>query len=169
MTEITIRYAQTDIDVVLIHKFLCVVAGPTLPGPIDPKNSIHEIWRLASQDVVLMAMRGDLLVGTLGLIQARHWWNEKVRFVANRFFFALPGLGAGRLLLKEAIGIAEGSGLELQIYDEANGRLKVFNKSKNRRRSVLAAQEVQDVLRLNSNHPDPELHPAGVADERGAE
>jgi hypothetical protein len=130
--NIVIRYAATDEDVVAIHQFLCVVAGPTLPGPIDPKDSSIEVWRVVNHDVALMAMRGDLLVGTLGLIRPKFWWG-KVWFLANRWFFVLtPKTGIGKPLLKEGIAIAKASDLELHIYDENGGRLKVFNKSEKR-------------------------------------
>lgn len=128
---ITIRYAETDAEVIAIHGFLCVVAGPTLPGPIDPKDSSLEVWRVVNHDVALLAMRGDLLVGTIGLVRPKFWWG-KVHFLANRWFFALPGSGAGKPLLDEAIAIARSSDLELHVFDETKGRLKIFNKSKNR-------------------------------------
>lgn len=132
--DLTIRYAESDADVVAIHRFLCVVAGPTLPGPIDPKDSATEVWRVVYEDVAVMALDGDKLVGTIGLIRPLSWWNNKVPFLANRWYFALPGMGAGRALLKEAIGIAVASDLELHIFDETKQRLKIFNKSKNRNR-----------------------------------
>src|SRR5437868_1757616 len=88
---VEIRYAQTDQDVIHVHQYLCVVAGPTLPGPIDPQASATEVWRCATQDVVLMAMVGDRLVGTLGLVKPPFWWNPSLGFLANRFFFVLPG------------------------------------------------------------------------------
>lgn len=131
---ITLRYAESDADVIAIHGFLCVVAGPTLPGPIDPRDSSTEVWRVVNHDVAIMAMNGDMLVGTIGLVRPSFWWNAKLAFLANRWFFALQGLGAGRLLLQEARAIAESSDLELHIFDEAKGRLKIFNKNKNRDR-----------------------------------
>jgi hypothetical protein len=132
--DIVIRYAESDADVIAMHGFLCVMAMPTLPAPIDPKDSATEVWRVTREDVALMAMRGDLLVGTLGLVRPNYWWNSKVGYLANRWFFTLPGQGIGKPLLKEAIGIAIASELELHIFDEAKGRLKIFNKSKNRDR-----------------------------------
>lgn len=128
---ITIRYAESDADVIWMHQFLCIVAGPGLPGPIDPKDSSTEVWRVAYHDVALMAIQGDRLIGTLGLIRPKAWWG-KTHFLANRWFFTLPSSGAGAPLLKEARAIAIASELELHIYDENRGRLLIFNKSKNR-------------------------------------
>lgn len=122
---------------VAIHGFLCVVAGPTLPGPIDAKDSATEVWRVVQESVAIMALDGDRLVGTLGLIRPKFWWNSNIAFLANRWLFALPGMGAGKAVLKEALGIAVASELELHIYDETKGRLKIFNKSKNRSSHVL--------------------------------
>jgi hypothetical protein len=124
--DLELRYASTDADVIAIHGFLCVVAGPKLPGPIDPKDSATEVWRVVNHDVALMAMNGDKLVGTIGLIKPDFWWNTKLGFLANRWFFTLPNMDAGKLLLKEAREIAKASNLELHIYDETKGRLIVF-------------------------------------------
>jgi hypothetical protein len=131
-----IRYAQTDADVIAIHQFLCVVAGPSLPGAIDAKDSATEVWRIVNHDVALMAMKDDVLVGTLGLISPAFWWNTKIKFLANRWFFALPGSRAAKPLLKEARAIAAASELELHIFDENRGRLMIFNRSKKRQMAI---------------------------------
>lgn len=128
---IEITYASTDQDVVLIHQFLCVVAGPTLPGPIDPRDSATEVWRVVNHDVALMAIRDERLIGTMGLVRPKHWWGN-VHFLANRWFFAVPHSGAGKKLLAEAEAIAKASDLELHIFDETKERLVIRNKNKNR-------------------------------------
>lgn len=127
-----LRYASGDADVVAIHAFLCIVAGPTLPGPIGPKDSATEVWRVVNDECALMAMQGDILVGTLGIIRPKWWWNNDCAFLVNRWFFALPGQGAGRLLLDEGIKIATDAGLELHIIDEAKQRYKIFNRDPRR-------------------------------------
>jgi len=132
MSDIEIRYAQTDNEVIAIHGFLCVVAGPTLPGPIDPKDSATEVWRVVNHDVALMAIKDDKVVGTIGLVRPQFWWNSKINFLANRWFFTLPGSGSAKPLLAEAKTIAKASDLELHIYDENRGRLLILNKSKKR-------------------------------------
>jgi hypothetical protein len=136
---ITVRYAEGDQDVAAIHQFLCLVGGPTLPGPINPIKSMIEVRRVVQQDCALMAFKNGELVGTLGLIRPEAWWGD-LHFLANRWFFTLPRLRAGKPLLKEAIAIAKASDLELQIYDETKGRLVIFNKSKNRRRPLVFRQ-----------------------------
>lgn len=82
-----------------------------------------------------MAIRGDMLVGTIGLTKPSFWWNPKIGFLASRWFFCLPESCAGKPLLKEAKAIAVATGVELQIIDEAKGRLVIFNKSHNRAKS----------------------------------
>jgi hypothetical protein len=129
---VEIRYAKSDEDIVAIHKFLCHVAGPTLPGPIAAKESIEEIWRCVNHDVALMAIRGPLLVGTFGIINPAFWWNNKIKFLANRWLFVIPDSHALLPLVREGVAIAKASDLELHVYDEAKGRLLIFNKSKNR-------------------------------------
>lgn len=132
MGGITVRYASTDQDVIAIHGFLCIVAGPRLPGPIDPKKSATEVWRVVNNDVALMAIRDDLLIGTLGLVNPTHWWSD-VKFLANRFFFCLPGSQAWLPLLREAKKIAVASELELHIISEERGKIAILNRHKNRR------------------------------------
>jgi hypothetical protein len=127
MPELTLRYAASDADVVAIHAFLCHVAMPNLPAQIDAKESATEVWRLVNKECALMAMQGDILVGTLGILQAKYWWGTGHYYV-NRWFFALPRLGAGALLLREAIRIAKADGLELHIIDEAKQRYRIFNR-----------------------------------------
>lgn len=85
-----------------------------------------------------MAIKDDLLVGTLGLIRPTFWWNNKIGFLSNRWFFVLPGSRAGKPLLKEAKAIAVASGLELHIISENRGKVVILNKSEHR--NVLRAK-----------------------------
>lgn len=109
------------------------VAGPTLPGPINPQKSAMEVWRVASQDVALMAIKDNALVGTMGLVNPEFWWGD-LKFLVNRWFFCMPGSRAWRPLLKEAKAIAVASELELHIISEDRGTVTIFNKSKHRQR-----------------------------------
>jgi hypothetical protein len=143
-SDLVVRFAQSDADVVAIHRFLLVVAGPTLPGPVDGKESAIEVWRVvdppspdnprppSGYGFALMAMRGNLMVGTLGVINPRFWWNPALGFFASRWFFTIPGQHAAKPLLSEAKSVAIGAGLELHIYNEARGTITIFNKSKTR-------------------------------------
>lgn len=127
-SDITIRYAQSDYDVILLHQFLCQIAGPMLPGAIDPKDSIEEVWRVVQEEVAVMAMQDDKLVGTIGLICPKFWWG-KVWFLTNRWLFSLPGSKAWRPLLKEAKAIAVAADLECHIISEDRGKILILNKS----------------------------------------
>lgn len=132
MTELIIREAKGDNDVVTIHGFLCITMGPVLPGPIDPTDSATEVWRVVNQEAALMVLRGDKLIGTLGIIQPKFWWG-KGHFFTNRWFSVLPGFGAGKLLLREATAIAKASGMEFLLADEGRGRITILNKSPERK------------------------------------
>jgi len=132
MSDILIRYAQSDDDVINTHRFLCVVAGPTLPGAIDPQKSAVEVWRVVNHDVALMAIRDDKLVGTLGLMCVTPWWGA-TQYLCNRWFFCLPGSRAWRPLLKEAKAIAVGSEMEFHLISEERGKITIFNRSPKRR------------------------------------
>jgi hypothetical protein len=127
MSNIIVRFAESDADTIAIHCFLCVVAGPMLPGPIDPKKSATEVWRVVNEECAIMAMDGDLLVGSLGIIRADYWWGNQ-KFLANRWYHALPGRGIGRMLLNEGERFAKEVGLELHIIDEAKERLLILNR-----------------------------------------
>lgn len=108
--------------------------GPSLPGDIDALDSIQEVWRVVQEDVALMAMRDDRIVGTVGIVRPSWWFNKKLHFLANRWFAVLPGTEAGKLLLEEGAKVAKASGLELHVYDETKGRLVILNR--HRRRSA---------------------------------
>jgi hypothetical protein len=129
MSELTIRPADGDNDIITIHGFLCVTAGPTLPAPIDPKKSVEEIWRVVNHEYALVAVNEESkLVGTIGIVKPDFWWGNQT-FMVNRWFFALPDSGAGAPLLREAEAIAVELGLELHIIDEAKSRLVILNRS----------------------------------------
>lgn len=142
LLSIQIRYATTDDDCIAVHRFLLVVTAGTLPGHVDGKDSAVEVWRCAQHDVVLMAVNNDnLLVGTLGLIKPPFWWNTKLGFLANRFFFTIPGSRSAKPLLREAKAIAVATGVELHIFDENKGRLVIFNRSPLRGKPTFLAQQ----------------------------
>ena len=130
MTDLVLRYAATDQDVVAIHQFLVILAGPRLPGHIDARDSATEVWRVVTNDIALMAMRGDILVGTIGLICPQAWWNTKVRFLANRWAFIIPGSGAWLPLIREAKKIGIASNMEVHIISEQRGKVTILNRSK---------------------------------------
>ena len=135
MTEppVAVRYAESDDDVIEIHKFLCVVAGPNLPGPVNPLKSINEVWRVVHDEFALMAMQDGRLVGTLGVIRADFWWGD-VPFFANRWAFCLRDAKAWKPLLREAKSIAKECGVEFHLISEARGRITIFNRSPDRSR-----------------------------------
>jgi hypothetical protein len=149
MSNITVRFAEGDSDVITIHGFLCVVAGPMLPGPIGPAPSATEVWRVVNHECAMVAIRDGKIVGTIGIIKAKFWWSDDLHFLANRWFHSLPGEGIGKLLLDEAERFAIGLGLELHIIDETKGRLLILNKSPLR----------QAVNPIFARPPVPPTHP----------
>lgn len=135
MSNIVVRFAESDQDVVAIHGFLVVAMSPLLPFDIDPKNSIEEVWRIVNHECALMAIRDDKLVGTIGIVRAPYWWAADRHFLANRWLAVLPEAGALDPLMHEAVAFAKGlaspdnpGGLELHLYDETKGRIKIFNR-----------------------------------------
>lgn len=158
MADVEVRFAQSDQDVINIHLFLCAIAGPMLPGPINPQKSIEEVWRVVSDEVALMAIEDDRLIGTMGIVRPGFWWGD-LHFLVNRWLFAIPGSKAWRPLLKEALAIASASELELHIISEERGKVLILNKSKLRG---------SHVLRQRNRSEESRHREAGVAPERRA-
>jgi hypothetical protein len=110
-----IRYAENDNDVIAIHRFLLVVARPAMLAPVNVVKSLEEVIRVAKEEVALMAMRGDMLVGTLGLMRPT-WWYGDESFLTDRWNFVVDpekNGDAGKLLWEEARKIADVSKLPL--------------------------------------------------------
>jgi GNAT superfamily N-acetyltransferase len=120
-----IVYAQTDDDIVLVHKFLCMVSQPILFAPIDPLKSVTEVGRLVKDPgagFVLMAIEDGMLVGVLGVMTA-DWWYAHSTFLTDRFFFVVDdwkNKGTGKALEDEALGVAR----ELNVNLIINGKMR---------------------------------------------
>jgi GNAT superfamily N-acetyltransferase len=120
--ELTVRPAISDEDVVAIHAFLIMVSreSDALQAPINPEDSISEVWRVVHNECALMAIIGDQLVGTIGLVQVPWWYNNASHFLTDRWFFVLPehrnGLVA-KVLLAEAAAVAEAAELPPPIIN----------------------------------------------------
>jgi len=131
----TIRFGETEEDVIALHRFLCVVAQPVLLAEIDPIESIVEIedivyGRSETPGVAFMAEIDGELVGALGLIQPR-WWYSKRYYFTDRFLFTFPALrnrGIGARLLAEAGALSAQNDCDLVI----TGKLKRRNRSSGR-------------------------------------
>jgi hypothetical protein len=134
MSDISVRFANGDADVVAVHGFLCVTMGPMLPYDIDPKNSSIEVWRTINLEAALLMIHDDKLVGTIGLVKIPYWWAKDQYFLANRWLSVLPAFNASPLI-HEAVAFAKSlsdpahpSGLELHVYDEQRGRITILNR-----------------------------------------
>jgi GNAT superfamily N-acetyltransferase len=131
MTDVTIDFADGDDECLEIHRFLCLVAQPVLMAPINAEDSIAGILKVVSDPdcgFALVARADGELVGTLGLTDARWWYNTQVGFFTDRWFFVLPAfqhLGVGTRLLAEAAVIGSQAGRDIVI----NGHLKRRAKS----------------------------------------
>lgn len=111
--EITLRYAESEPDMVAIHQFLLAVAAPAMLGPVNPIKSLEEIIRVTKNEVALMLIRDGRLVGTMGLVNPV-WWYSDAAFLTDRWHFVLPeifGTPAADMLEDEAIKIAEAAGI----------------------------------------------------------
>jgi hypothetical protein len=157
MSDVPVRFADGDHDVVAIHGFLCVTMMPLLPCDIDPRNSSTEVWRVVNAECALMMIRDDKLVGTVGIVKVPYWFAKDEFYLANRWLSVLPDFNASPLI-HEAVAFAKGlsdaehpGGLELHIYDEQAGRITILNRSP-RRRDV----NLHPSRGVNA-HPTPEV------------
>jgi hypothetical protein len=127
--DVVIRPAVTDDDVIAIHRFLLMVARPAMRCQPDIEQSLLEIIRVTKYEAALMAVLGNNMVGTLGVIKANWWYNPSVDFMTDRWHFVLPQFHNGpvdKALLGEALAIADIAGLEFIDQGkmrERNGRL----------------------------------------------
>ena len=99
---------------IAIHRFLLIVATPAMVDPVDPVESLHEIFRVAAQEAAIMAIMDGYLVGTLGLVKVK-WWYSKRHFLTDRWHFCLPEHYHGpvdRALMSEAKALADDAGLK---------------------------------------------------------
>ena len=120
--EVIIREAKTDQDVVAIHRFLLVVAAPYAVDGINVVKSLQEVIRVTVEGAALMAMIGDTLVGSLGLMKVV-WWHNDTAFLTDRWDFTLPEYWNGpvhKALLEEAKAIAK----EAEMRFVHNGKLR---------------------------------------------
>lgn len=121
--EIIIRPAETDDDVIAMHRFLLMVARPAMRcSPGDGTKSLYEIIRVTKEECALMAIKGGMLVGTMGIIRAT-WWYGDGDFLTDRWHFVLPQFWHSKVntdLLALAKGIAEDAGLE--FYHQGKAR-----------------------------------------------
>lgn len=98
---------------VAIHRFLLVVAKPAMLCPVNIVKSLEEVIRVVRDEAALMLMNGDMMVGTMGIINPV-WWYGDEGFLTDRWHFVLPEYDStpdADLLIDEAIKIAEIAGI----------------------------------------------------------
>lgn len=96
-----------------IHRFLLVVAQPAMLCPVNIYKSLEEVIRVVRDEAALMLMKGDLMVGTMGIINPT-WWYGDEGFLTDRWHFVLPeydNTPDAALLEEEAIKIGEIAGI----------------------------------------------------------
>jgi hypothetical protein len=124
-----VRYAENDDDVIAIHRFLLMVAEPAMQCPVDAEDSLVEIIRVVKEDVALMAIRGNRLIGTMGIIKPNWWYNTRCRFLADRWDFVVEAERHGpahELMLAEACAIADMAGLKFIHQGKIREKNRVF-------------------------------------------
>jgi hypothetical protein len=110
----SLRFAEGDQDICLIHQFLLIVAQPALRCKVNFLKSLEEVARIARSGAALMLFEGDVLIGTMGLMSAT-WWYGDGEFLTDRWHFVLPshdGTAAAQSLIDEAVRIAKAADLD---------------------------------------------------------
>lgn len=123
---VIVRQAETDDDVIAMHRFLMVVApqAKATRCPINAVKSLNEIIRVTRDELALMLIRDGMLIGTMGIINPI-WWYGDAGFLTDRWHFVLPefdGTAASNTLMEEAKEIARLAGLEFLHNGKARER-----------------------------------------------
>jgi len=114
-----IRLAQTDDDIVAIHRFMIAHAAAEMAeAKVDALIYMQTIHDTVKEGAGLIAMIDGAIAGYLGLWKSRYDYS-KACFLHDRGFYVLPAhRGAvGAALLQEARAIAQEGGLTLKIID----------------------------------------------------
>lgn len=108
------RFAESEPDMVAIHRFLLVVAQPALLCPVNVEKSLLEVIRVVRDEAALMLIHNGIMVGTMGIIRPT-WWYGDADFLVDRWHFVLPafdGTPSSAMLMDEALKLAELAGLD---------------------------------------------------------
>lgn len=122
--EITVRFGESDKDVLGVYMFLLATAGESLLGAVDEEKALTEIARVQRDGASLLAFVDGKLAGVMGLMKVE-WWYGDDSFITNRWFFILPDLkfkGVGARLLAEARVISTEADLKLVIIGHKRAR-----------------------------------------------
>lgn len=122
---VTIEYWRTEPECEQIHLFLCMVARPHLMVPIDALDAMAGIMEVADRGAIIVAKKDGHLIGTLGLLSERWYFNRAREFLTNRWFFVLPQFkhsGIGVMLEAEGAVFAQQIGFPLIIVSHTKKR-----------------------------------------------
>jgi GNAT superfamily N-acetyltransferase len=114
-----IRIAQTDDDIVAIHRFMVAHAAAEMAeAEVDALIYMRTIHDTVREGAGLIAIVNGEIAGYLGLWKSRYDYS-KAFFLHDRGFYVLPAhRGAvGAALLQEARAIAQEGGFTLKIID----------------------------------------------------
>jgi GNAT superfamily N-acetyltransferase len=115
-----IRIAQSEDDIVAIHRFMIAHAAAEMAeAEVDTLIYWRTIQDTVTQGAGLMAMIDGEIAGYLGLWKSQYDYS-KASFLHDRGFYVLPrhrGGAVGAALLRDAKAIADDAGLSLKIID----------------------------------------------------
>jgi GNAT superfamily N-acetyltransferase len=117
---VLIRFAQSDDDIVAIHRFMIAHAAAEMAeAEVDALIYWRTIQDTVREGAGLIAMIDGKIAGYLGLWKSRYDYS-KAFFLHDRGFYVLPahrGGAVGAALLQEARAIAQEGDLTLKIID----------------------------------------------------
>ena len=117
---VLIRVAQSDDDIVAIHRFMIENAAAEMAeAEVDTLIYMRTVHDTVTQGAGLMAMIDSAIAGYLGLWKSQYDYS-KASFLHDRGFYVLPrhrGGAVGAALLRDARAIADEAELSLKIID----------------------------------------------------
>jgi GNAT superfamily N-acetyltransferase len=120
LAAVSIRIAQSQDDIVAIHRFMIENAAAEMAeAEVDTLIYMRTIHDTVTQGASLIATIGGEIAGYLGLWKSRYDYSQ-ASFLHDRGFYVLPGHRGGAVgaaLLREARAIADDAGLSLKIID----------------------------------------------------
>lgn len=143
---------MSDADVIAIHKLLMLMGPEVAVAPVDPIVVMEDIYALVngeSRGAFLMALRGGVLVGVLGLENTRYRYSKE-RCINEVYLFVHPDHRNDDVLaalLGEARAIADMAGKDLYV------RIANPNRRRGKTEKVASLLRYQSIGSIYALHP----------------
>lgn len=106
-------------------------AGKAEMGPFDPASFVEFLDRCASQGALIVAEKGDQVVGMLGLLTGPAWWNKALLVGQEVFWYCKPAFrkGTGAELLEALESASRARNVSVQfVACESGNRSEALSR-----------------------------------------